>query len=62
MAIENHTTLRVLMFPFLAYGHISPFLNVAKKLADRGFLIYLCSTSINLEYASEKIPEKIRFS
>ncbi|WMV53589.1 hypothetical protein MTR67_046974 [Solanum verrucosum] len=55
---EPLSTLRVLMFPFLAYGHISPFLNVAKKLADREFLIYLCSTPINLKYASKKIPEK----
>ncbi|XP_049381451.1 anthocyanidin-3-O-glucoside rhamnosyltransferase-like [Solanum stenotomum] len=55
---ELLSTLRVLMFPFLAYGHISPFLNVAKKLADREFLIYLCSTPINLKYASKKIPEK----
>ncbi|WMV53568.1 hypothetical protein MTR67_046953 [Solanum verrucosum] len=55
---EPLSTLRVLMFPFLAYGHISPFLNVAKKLADREFLIYLYSTPINLKYASKKIPEK----
>ncbi|KAG5574892.1 hypothetical protein H5410_055026 [Solanum commersonii] len=51
-------TLRVLMFPFLAYGHISPYLNVAKKLADRGFLIYFCSTPINLKSTIRKIPEK----
>ncbi|XP_049379607.1 beta-D-glucosyl crocetin beta-1,6-glucosyltransferase-like [Solanum stenotomum] len=51
-------TLRVLMFPFLAYGHISPFLNVAKKLADRGFLIYFISTPINLKSTIKKIPEK----
>ncbi|XP_004249992.3 beta-D-glucosyl crocetin beta-1,6-glucosyltransferase [Solanum lycopersicum] len=57
---SNHTmaTLKVLMFPFLAYGHISPYLNVAKKLADRGFLIYFCSTPINLKSTIEKIPEK----
>uniref|UniRef100_M1BNB0 UDP-glucose:glucosyltransferase n=1 Tax=Solanum tuberosum TaxID=4113 RepID=M1BNB0_SOLTU len=55
---EPLSTLRVLMFPFLAYGHISPFLNVAKKLADRGFLIYFCSTPINLKSTIKKIPEK----
>ncbi|XP_055817087.1 beta-D-glucosyl crocetin beta-1,6-glucosyltransferase-like [Solanum dulcamara] len=55
---HGSTTLRVLMFPWLAYGHISPFLNVAKKLADRGFLIYLCSTPINLKSINKKIPEK----
>ncbi|CAN4114419.1 unnamed protein product [Withania somnifera] len=52
------STLRVLMFPWLAYGHISLYLDVAKKLADRGFLIYLCSTPINLRSTIKKIPEK----
>ncbi|XP_049381457.1 beta-D-glucosyl crocetin beta-1,6-glucosyltransferase-like [Solanum stenotomum] len=55
---HGSTTLRLLMFPWLAYGHISPFLNVAKKLADRGFLIYLCSTPINLKSTINKISEK----
>nr|UHH90484.1 UDP-glycosyltransferase [Nicotiana benthamiana] len=54
----NSTSLKVLMFPWLAYGHISPFLNLAKKLADKGFLIYLCSTPINLKSVVKKIPEK----
>ncbi|KAM3282865.1 beta-D-glucosyl crocetin beta-1,6-glucosyltransferase [Capsicum chacoense] len=52
------STLRVLIFPFLAHGHITPFLNVAKKLADRGFLIYLCSTPVSLKSIINKIPEK----
>ncbi|KAM3200882.1 beta-D-glucosyl crocetin beta-1,6-glucosyltransferase [Capsicum annuum] len=52
------STLKVLMFPWLAYGHISPFLNLAKKLADRGFLIYFCSTPINIKSIIKKIPEK----
>ncbi|CAN4114371.1 unnamed protein product [Withania somnifera] len=55
---EHRSSLRVLMFPFLAYGHISPFLNVAKNLVDRGFLIYLCSTPINLKSTIKKIPQK----
>ncbi|CAN4114372.1 unnamed protein product [Withania somnifera] len=55
---ERGSNLRVLMFPWLAYGHISPFLNVAKKLADRGFLIYLCSTPVNLTSIMKRIPSK----
>uniref|UniRef100_M1C594 UDP-glucose:glucosyltransferase n=1 Tax=Solanum tuberosum TaxID=4113 RepID=M1C594_SOLTU len=59
MAIEHETTkLRVLMFPYLAYGHITPFFEVAKKLSDRGFSIDLCSTPINLSYIKKKIPHK----
>lgn len=59
---HGSNTLRVLMFPWLAYGHISPFLNVAKKLADRGFMIYLCSTPINLKSINKNIPEKYSHS
>ncbi|KAH0673513.1 hypothetical protein KY284_024600 [Solanum tuberosum] len=59
MAVEHETTkLRVLMFPYLAYGHITPFFEVAKKLSDRGFSIDLCSTPINLSYMKKKIPHK----
>ncbi|MCD7447233.1 hypothetical protein HAX54_026352 [Datura stramonium] len=58
MAVEHATNLRLLMFPHLAYGHITPFLEVAKKFSDRGFSIDLCSTSINLSFIKEKIPHK----
>ncbi|KAF3677335.1 Beta-D-glucosyl crocetin beta-1,6-glucosyltransferase [Capsicum annuum] len=44
-------TISVLMFPWLAHGHTSPYLELAKKLADRDFHIYLCSTPINLNYS-----------
>ncbi|CAN1747778.1 Beta-D-glucosyl crocetin beta-1,6-glucosyltransferase [Linum perenne] len=38
------------MFPWLAHGHISPFLQLSNKLikANPNFQIYLCSTSPNL--------------
>lgn len=48
---------KILMFPWLAYGHISPFLELSKKLTHRGFIIYLCSTSVNLNSVKKKIPE-----
>ncbi|XP_047308748.1 beta-D-glucosyl crocetin beta-1,6-glucosyltransferase-like [Impatiens glandulifera] len=50
--------LNVLMFPWLAYGHISPYLELAKRLADRNFQIYLCSTPINLSSISKRVTEK----
>ncbi|XP_057779284.1 UDP-glucosyltransferase 29-like [Salvia miltiorrhiza] len=40
---------RILMFPWLAHGHVFPFLELAKKLSSRNFHIYFCSTSINLD-------------
>ncbi|KAL3523623.1 hypothetical protein ACH5RR_016457 [Cinchona calisaya] len=61
MAMNNNsanysTPLRIVMFPWLAYGHISPFLELAKKLiTHRGIHIYLCSTPINLKFISKKL-------
>ncbi|XP_031099696.1 beta-D-glucosyl crocetin beta-1,6-glucosyltransferase-like [Ipomoea triloba] len=48
----------VLMFPFLAHGHITPYVGLAKDLSDRGFLIHLCSTPIILSSVKKMIPEK----
>ncbi|XP_055823846.1 beta-D-glucosyl crocetin beta-1,6-glucosyltransferase-like [Solanum dulcamara] len=50
--------LRIVMLPYLAYGHITPFFELAKKLSDRGFSIDICSTPINLSFIKEKISEK----
>ncbi|KAJ8768093.1 hypothetical protein K2173_021033 [Erythroxylum novogranatense] len=44
---ENNTS--ILMFPWLAYGHISPFFELAKKLSVRKFHVYFCSIPINLK-------------
>ncbi|CAI9091297.1 OLC1v1026280C1 [Oldenlandia corymbosa var. corymbosa] len=49
--------LKVLMLPWLAYGHITPHLQLAKKLVDRESLIF-CSTPVNLIFIKNKIPEK----
>nr|F8WKW8.1 RecName: Full=Beta-D-glucosyl crocetin beta-1,6-glucosyltransferase; AltName: Full=UDP-glucose glucosyltransferase 9; Short=GjUGT9; AltName: Full=UDP-glycosyltransferase 94E5 [Gardenia jasminoides]BAK55744.1 UDP-glucose glucosyltransferase [Gardenia jasminoides] len=46
------------MFPWLAYGHISPYLELAKRLTDRGFAIYICSTPINLGFIKKRITGK----
>ncbi|XP_058087502.1 UDP-glucosyltransferase 29-like [Magnolia sinica] len=51
-------TLHVLMLPCLAHGHISPFLELAKRLSRRNFLIHLCSTSTNLSSIKEHLNEK----
>ncbi|KAK1404655.1 Glycosyltransferase [Heracleum sosnowskyi] len=47
--------LSVLMFPWLGHGHISPFLELAKKLGQRNFIIYLCSTPVNLKSIEKKV-------
>ncbi|KAI3497630.1 hypothetical protein L1887_33072 [Cichorium endivia] len=39
----------ILMFPWLGHGHISPFLELSKKLVNTNlFDIYICSTPANL--------------
>ncbi|XP_015170358.1 beta-D-glucosyl crocetin beta-1,6-glucosyltransferase-like [Solanum tuberosum] len=50
--------ISVLMLPWLAHGHISPFLELAKKLTNRNFHIYMCSTPINLSSIKEKCQQK----
>ncbi|GFY84681.1 hypothetical protein Acr_03g0014550 [Actinidia rufa] len=49
--------MSVLMQPWLAYGHISPFLELAKKLIERNFRIYFCSTPNNLNLIKKKLNQ-----
>ncbi|KAM3200954.1 UDP-glucosyltransferase 29 [Capsicum annuum] len=55
---SKKNTLSVLMLPWLAHGHISPFLELAKKLTNRNFHIYMCSTPINLSSIKKNITKK----
>ncbi|XP_057788872.1 beta-D-glucosyl crocetin beta-1,6-glucosyltransferase-like [Salvia miltiorrhiza] len=48
---------RILMFPWLGYGHITPYLELAKKLTIKGFYIYLCSTPATLSSIEKKITQ-----
>lgn len=56
--MENHATFSILMLPWLAHGHISPYLELAKKLTARNFVIYLCSTPATLSSIRPKITAK----
>ncbi|KAG5557059.1 hypothetical protein RHGRI_007346 [Rhododendron griersonianum] len=58
MDTEQTNKMRVVMVPWLAHGHISPFLELAKKLATRNFTIYLCSTPINLTSIQKRITQE----
>ncbi|KAG5533068.1 hypothetical protein RHGRI_027338 [Rhododendron griersonianum] len=51
-------SISVLMLPWLAHGHISAFLELAKRLTEKNFFIYFCSTSINLNSVKKMLPEK----
>ncbi|KAG6396312.1 hypothetical protein SASPL_142460 [Salvia splendens] len=48
-AKQSDLRLRVLMFPWLAHGHVFPFLELAKGLAKKHLRVYFCSTAINLD-------------
>ncbi|KAL2554775.1 UDP-glycosyltransferase 91B1 [Forsythia ovata] len=41
-----------------AHGHISPVLELAKRLANINFFIYVCSSPINLDSIRTKLSEK----
>ncbi|KAL1544432.1 beta-D-glucosyl crocetin beta-1,6-glucosyltransferase [Salvia divinorum] len=51
-------SIRVLMLPWLAHGHISPFLQLAKSLAKRNFVTYICSSQINIDHIREHLSPK----
>ncbi|CAA0834803.1 Unknown protein [Striga hermonthica] len=45
---SNRVTLKILMFPWLAHGHIFPHLELATRLLNRkNFHIHLCTTAVN---------------
>ncbi|KAK6781810.1 hypothetical protein RDI58_019606 [Solanum bulbocastanum] len=51
-------TISVLMLPWLAHGHINPYLELAKKLANRNFHIYICSTPVCLSSIKKRVTEE----
>ncbi|KAK1390325.1 hypothetical protein POM88_018503 [Heracleum sosnowskyi] len=56
MTKDEKSKLRVLMSPFLGYGHIMPFVELAKKLSETNdFYSYLCSTPANLNSIRTKL-------
>ncbi|PSR98772.1 Beta-D-glucosyl crocetin beta-1,6-glucosyltransferase [Actinidia chinensis var. chinensis] len=57
MDTRERGTIKVLMLPWLGHGHVSPFLELAKKLTSRKFVIYLCSTPINLSSIKKRVTE-----
>ncbi|XP_057979297.1 UDP-glucosyltransferase 29-like [Malania oleifera] len=55
MDTRDGGALSVLMLPWLAHGHISPFLDLAKKLSTRNFIVFLCSTPANLSSVKDQL-------
>ncbi|EPS64021.1 glycosyltransferase, partial [Genlisea aurea] len=41
--------MKILFFPWLAYGHVSPYFELASRLSTKHSIkTYLCSTQVNL--------------
>ncbi|KAK6248722.1 hypothetical protein QUC31_020287 [Theobroma cacao] len=49
--------LHIVIFPWLAYGHIMPFLQVSKFLAQKGHKIYYISTPKNISRLPKLPPD-----
>ncbi|RRT70817.1 hypothetical protein B296_00036161 [Ensete ventricosum] len=47
--------LSVVMLPWLAHGHASPFLELAKRLSRHDVLVHFCSTPANLVSTREQL-------
>ncbi|KAK8957749.1 Flavanone 7-O-glucoside 2''-O-beta-L-rhamnosyltransferase [Platanthera zijinensis] len=58
MSPTKQPSIRVLMLPWLAHGHISPFLELAKKLCSSNIAVYLCSTPANLSSVEKRIDSE----
>ncbi|KAJ0090348.1 hypothetical protein Patl1_13507 [Pistacia atlantica] len=46
--MDDKVKLHIALFPWLAYGHIMPFFQVAKFLAEKGHHVYFISTPNNI--------------
>ncbi|GAB2214833.1 hypothetical protein Droror1_Dr00019197 [Drosera rotundifolia] len=55
---EKHDKLHIVMLPWLAHGHIAPFLEFSKRLAERGHHISFVSTPRNIERLP-KVPQHL---
>lgn len=53
---------KVLMFPWLAHGHVFPFFELSKKLSKNNFQVYFLSTAINLDSLKKTLKNTDEFS
>ncbi|THG11112.1 hypothetical protein TEA_027755 [Camellia sinensis var. sinensis] len=59
---SKQSKMNVLIRPWLAHDHISPFLELTKKLSERNSHRYFCSTPINLKSIKKRITDKYSLS
>uniref|UniRef100_A0A0D9WWL4 UDP-glycosyltransferases domain-containing protein n=1 Tax=Leersia perrieri TaxID=77586 RepID=A0A0D9WWL4_9ORYZ len=56
-AASSPPQLHVVVFPWLAFGHMIPFLNLSKQLANRGHAVTFISTPRNAARLGAILPE-----
>ncbi|KAL8108405.1 UDP-glycosyltransferase 91C1 [Apium graveolens] len=56
--MEKNKVLHIVMFPWLAIGHLRPFLHLSKILAQKGHKIFFVSTPRNIQRLP-KIPSNL---
>ncbi|RDY01425.1 putative UDP-rhamnose:rhamnosyltransferase 1, partial [Mucuna pruriens] len=56
---EHHMKLHIAVFPWLAFGHIGPFFELAKLIAQKGHKISFISTPRNI-HRLPKLPENLQ--
>ncbi|XP_059310458.1 UDP-glycosyltransferase 92A1-like [Lycium ferocissimum] len=52
----------ILLFPFMAQGHIIPFLSLAFKLEQKGYKIIFVNTPLNIKKLKSSIPQNSSIS
>ncbi|XP_075504270.1 mogroside IIIx synthase-like [Primulina tabacum] len=57
MEEKNERKLSILVFPWIAHGHVFPYLELSKNLSNKNFNIYFCSTAINLDSIKNSLHE-----
>ncbi|XP_073049125.1 mogroside IIIx synthase-like [Primulina eburnea] len=58
MEEKCHRKFSILMFPWIAYGHVFPYLELSKHLSKKNFHIYFCSTAINLDSIKNSLQQQ----
>ncbi|XP_073135674.1 mogroside IIIx synthase-like [Henckelia pumila] len=58
MEAKSGSKLSILVFPWIAHGHVFPYLQLSKNLSNKKFHIYFCSTAINLDSIKNSLQEQ----
>jgi len=56
---EQNEKLHIVVFPWLAFGHMGPFFELAKLIAQKGHKISFVSTPRNI-HRLPKVPENLQ--